>query len=228
MRWLPPKALAAVSVAMVVAAGCGQSYRAAPPDAGTPLAVGSATTTVRDTDPATVPPALPDPGIAAASPSGESNAATPPPAGQAPAEPTALTVANATATVVPIGVDGARALDVPGDVGTLGWWRDGALAGSPQGFVVITGHATRDGHAPANLWWELEPGDEVTVSTADGDLTYQVTARTSYPYDDMPYDRWFPAAGPTGEPALALITCSDFRDGVWHANTVVEAVPLPA
>ena len=47
-------------------------------------------------------------------------------------------------------------------------------------------------------------------------------------YGDMLYDRWFPTSRATGGPALALITCSDFRDGAWHANTVVEAVPLPA
>lgn len=216
--------LSAAAAVLVATAACGGGADDEPGDLGTPVAVEAApqpdagTTPddpARAADPATVPPAEQQPDTA-------------PETTTAAAEPTALTVAGDTTSVVPVGVDAARALDVPSDLGTFGWWREGALAGADEGFVVITGHATRDGRAPANRWWELEPGDEVTVSTSAGDLSYRVTARTSYPYEDMPYDRWFPSSGPTGAPALALITCSDFRDGVWRANTVVEAVPLPA
>jgi sortase (surface protein transpeptidase) len=128
--------------------------------------------------------------------------------------------------VEPIGVDAAQALAIPGSIGTLGWWRDGAKAGSRSGFTVVTGHATHDGGAAANRWWGLERGDRVAVRTAHGSLAYRVTSRTTYGYEDMPYARWFPKAGPGGPPALALITCSDYYDGEWHANTVVEAVPL--
>ncbi len=126
----------------------------------------------------------------------------------------------------PVGVDAGQALAIPGAVNTLGWWRKGAKAGSRSGFTVLTGHATHDGGGAANRWWSLERGDRVAVRTAHGLLVYRVTSRTTYAYEDMPYARWFPAAGPSGPPALALITCADYHDGQWHANTVVEAVPL--
>jgi sortase (surface protein transpeptidase) len=128
--------------------------------------------------------------------------------------------------VEPIGVGAAQALAIPGSIDTLGWWRDGAKAGARSGFTVIAGHATQDGDGAANRWWSLERGDRVAVRTEHGSLPYRVASRTTYAYEDMPYARWFPAAGPSGPPALALITCSDYHDGEWHANTVVEAVPL--
>ena len=34
-----------------------------------------------------------------------------------------------------------------------------------------------------------------------------------------------PASGPDGPAGLALITCTDYRDGEWRSNLVVEAVP---
>lgn len=140
-------------------------------------------------------------------------------------EPTSLQFAGTTSPVASVGTDSARNLEIPGDLNTLGWWRDGAEAGSPEGFVVITGHATRDGTAAANRWWSAEPGDRIVLETDEGSLTYRVVSRTTYDIDEVPLGRWFPVDGPSGPPALALITCSDYRDGEWRANTVVEAVP---
>ena len=218
--------VAAAAAVVLATAACGGGPNDEPGDLGTPVGVASLPADTAHEGDREVGLVTEEP--SAAEPAGEQPPSAAPEPSPAEAQPISVTVAGATTPVVPVGVDGARALDVPRDLDTFGWWREGALAGSREGFVVITGHATRDGRSPANRWWELEPGDEVTVSTAKGDLAYRVTSRTSYPYDDMPYDRWFPTSGPTGEPALALITCSDFRDGAWHANTVVEAVPLPA
>jgi hypothetical protein len=143
-----------------------------------------------------------------------------------PGVPVALRIGGESWPVEPVGGDAAQALTIPGSINTLGWWRAGAKAGSPSGFTVLAGHATQDGGGAANRWWSLEPGDRVAVRTAHSTLAYRVTSRTTYAYADMPYARWFPAAGPSGPPALALITCADYHDGQWHANTVVEAVPL--
>jgi hypothetical protein len=205
-------ALALVCVALV---GCGAQASTVPTDLGIPQATSAAPTSApaRPVAPSETAPDQPDE-VAVQVRDVE------------PAPPTRLTVGEGVSPVVPVGTDEAQTLQVPGDVETLGWWRDGARPGDGAGFVVLTGHATRDGRAPANRWWDLEPGDVVSVATATDTLRYEVSSRTTYPYDDMPYERWFPASGSTGAPGLALITCSDFRDGAWHANTVVEAVPL--
>lgn len=139
--------------------------------------------------------------------------------------PISLRFAGTTSPVVSVGSDAARNLEIPGDINTLGWWEDGAEPGAGEGFVVITGHATRNGTAVANTWWSAEPGDEIVVESDQGSLTYRVVSRKTYDREEVPLARWFPADGPAGPPALALITCADYRDGSWQANTVVEAVP---
>jgi hypothetical protein len=208
----------ALTLVCVAIAGCSAQASTAPIDLGTPQATSAAPTSA---------PARPvAPSETAPDEPGEPGEADVQVRDVEPAPPTHLTVGEGVSPVVPVGTDEAQTLQVPGDVETLGWWRDGARPGDGAGFVVVTGHATRDGGAPANRWWDLEPGDVVSVATATDTLRYEVTSRTTYPYDDMPYERWFPASGSTGAPGLALITCSDFRDGAWHANTVVEAVPL--
>ena len=144
---------------------------------------------------------------------------------QRPAPPKELTLHHETSTVVPIGVGAARELVIPGDVNTLGWWTGGAKPGATAGFVVIAGHATREGTGAANAWWTARPGDVVTLKTPRGKVRYRVVSRSTYQKDNIPLRRWFPSDGPHGPAGLALITCSDYRNGAWRANTVVEAVP---
>jgi sortase (surface protein transpeptidase) len=127
--------------------------------------------------------------------------------------------------VVPVGIDAAQQLEIPGDIDTLGWWTGGARPGSTKGFVVITGHATREGDGAANAWWSAKPGQQVRLRTPRGTVSYRVVSRRTYDKADIPLSRWFPSEGPDGPPGLALITCADYRDGEWRANTVVEAVP---
>ncbi len=140
-------------------------------------------------------------------------------------QPTAFEFRGVRSPVVSVGADEAAALEIPGDLNTLGWWKDGAEPGAADGFVVITGHATQDGTATANMWWSAEPGERIEVETDRGSVTYRVTSRTTYPSDEIPLARWFPAAGPNGPDGLALITCAEYIDGEWRSNLVVEAVP---
>lgn len=139
--------------------------------------------------------------------------------------PRALTLHRQTARVVPVGIDSAQRLEIPGDIHTLGWWQGGAKPGAVKGFVVITGHATREGDGAANTWWSARPGDRIAVKTPRGTVHYRVVSRKTYDKDEIPLARWFPFDGPAGPAGLALITCADYRDGAWQANTVVEAVP---
>lgn len=217
-RLLRPRAAAAAVTAALVVAGC-SSQTDSPPDVGRPVPVES---------PADESPA----DARAGADTRTAGAPTSEPSSPAPAEdaaplgaPMAIEFADTRSTVVSVGADEAAALQIPGDVDTVGWWQDGAEPGAPEGFVVITGHATRQGDAAANAWWEAEPGDRVVVDAEHGTATYRVVSRTTYPKQDVPLARWFPAQGPNGSAGLALITCADYRDGEWQSNLVVEAVP---
>ena len=170
-------------------------------------------------------PAPPDAGIRIAAP--PTGTATMRPSVPA-AAPISLTLDSHTSRVIPVDVDSAQSLQIPNQIRTLGWWQGGAKAGASSGFVVITGHSTRQGTGAANAWWTVRPGDVVTLRTEAATITYRVVSRTTYPKTTIPLSRWFPAGGPHGPAGLALITCSDFSSGEWRANTVVEAVPLRA
>ena len=199
---------AAVAAAVLVAAGC-SDQSASPPDVGEPIPMESS--------------GAPTPGEAPTETQAESTAQ---PESEPLGVPVAIEFAGERSPVVSVGADEAATLEIPGDLDTVGWWQDGAEPGAPEGFVVITGHATQDGSATANTWWDAEPGDEVVVETEQGTATYRVISRQTYSYDDIPLARWFPAGGPTGPAGLALITCADYRDGEWRSNLVVEAVPV--
>jgi hypothetical protein len=218
----PTTRAGALALAALVFAGCG-TRADDPADLGQPIPSGSpaaespsAAPTAADATPS------PDRGTAA----GADSAADSTPIESTPlGRPVSLQFAEYTSPVVSVGSDAAANLEIPGDINTLGWWRDGAEPGAAEGFVVITGHATRDGRAAANLWWSAEPGDTIVLETEQGSITYRVVSRKTYDVSEVPLARWFPADGPSGPPALALITCADYRDGDWQANTVVDAVP---
>lgn len=205
-----PLALTAAAVALIAAVGC-SADTGSPPDVGQPIPAESAS-------PAGDSPASGEPTTEATPDDAE---ADPAPLGA----PSALEFAGVRSPVVSVGADEAAALEIPGDIDTVGWWQDGAEPGSPEGFVVITGHATQQGNAAANAWWDAEPGDRVVLEAEHGTATYRVISRRSYADEDIPLARWFPADGPSGPAGLALITCTDYRDGEWRSNLVVEAVP---
>lgn len=218
-RCLRPSTLAATAIVAVVAAGC-SGETGSPPDVGQPIPAESPTSRV-ETGPAESPTGEGESSTGEAEATAEEASHESEPLGA----PIAIEFADERSPVVSVGADEAAALEIPGDLNTLGWWQDGAEPGSPEGFVVITGHATRDGTAAANAWWDAEPGDRVVIETENGTATYRVTSRQTYATQEVPLARWFPADKPTGPAGLALITCTDYRDGEWRSNLVVEAVP---
>jgi len=157
--------------------------------------------------------------------------ATPPPAAAAPrgVPPTAAPVAASSAPVAPVqvsipaigvsapvelvGLTADGAMDVPKAWNDAGWYRYGPTPGQP-GNAAIAGHLDST-TGPAIFWrlGSLRPGDRVLVTLSTSQvITFVVTEKASYRYDQAPLTRIFGAASTAN---LNLITCG----GSWDAFT---------
>jgi sortase (surface protein transpeptidase) len=130
------------------------------------------------------------------------------------------------APIIPVGIRAAGAMEVPGDVDTVGWYRFGPSPGR-------TGSATLVGHVDSRVQGagvfyrlsEAEPGAVVRVRLAGGRReTFEVVSRTLVPKDRLPR----PIFARNGDPMLTLITCGGSFDqaaGSYTHNVLVAAVP---
>jgi sortase (surface protein transpeptidase) len=197
----PPTALLAL-----VLVGCGSSLQ--------PAAELAAPAPTTSPTPTPEPAPEPEPGPAAA----------PVPDG----EPTRVVIPaiDVDAELVPVGLDGDGAMDVP-DFGLAGWYTEGPAPGHP-GPAAIAAHV--DSRAGPDVFYrlrELAPGDEVHVTYDSGDeVSFVVRAREQAPKDELPGDRIWPV---TSDRLLTLITCGgDFDRGVrsYEDNVIVYTEPL--
>lgn len=132
------------------------------------------------------------------------------------------------AAVVPVGIDAAGGLEIPG-AHEVGWYRFGARPGAGAGSVVLAAHVAYDGEDGVfRHLGSLEPGNTVVVETADGrQLGYRVDSVTVHPKADLPIDDLF---SPSSPERLVLITCGgSFNPQLRHydSNIVVIATPTP-
>ena len=133
------------------------------------------------------------------------------------------------APIVPVGVDQSRAVEIPEDIATIGWYSLGVAPGSASGSAVLVGH--RDGRVQGRgaLYdlARLVPGDRIDVTDARSrQLTCTVVAREVGAKAVLPTDDLFAIDGP---PRLTVITCGGeyVRDGGgYQANVIITAVPL--
>ena len=139
-----------------------------------------------------------------------------------------LPTLGVAAPVIPMGVDGQGVMEVPENVGDVGWYRYGPAPGSSTGSAVLSGHVDdyRQGVGVFGRIGDLNPGDLVKV-TDDGGVTrkFTVVAREEWPKSEVPLDRLFDRGG---EPRLVLITCGgSFNDSTlgYDDNIAVTAVP---
>jgi sortase (surface protein transpeptidase) len=128
------------------------------------------------------------------------------------------------APLIPLGLDAHRALEVPERFDVAGWWSGGYRPGEP-GPAVIAGHVdSKTGPAIFYRLRDLKRGDAVMVDRRDGSVArFTVTRIGHYAKTAFPTKQVY---GPTGRPALRLITCSgDFDRSTGHYvdNTVVFA-----
>jgi hypothetical protein len=164
---------------------------------------------------------------AVGSPSAAAPAATPP----AVPPPVTVTVPGTSGPVpvVPVGVLGSGALQLPEEPTVIGWYAAGAVPGGPAGTAVIAGHidSARYGAGPLRGLLDVQQGDVVTVTDASGGAhDYVVASRTSIPKPGLS-PGLFRVDGPA---QLALITCGgafDRRTGNYADNVVVLADPVP-
>jgi hypothetical protein len=154
------------------------------------------------------------------------------PAAAADARSIPVTVAigalDITAEVDQVGVDPATGrMEVPEQADRLGWYRYGPGLDSHAGSMVIAGHVdTVAGPGALYHLGQLEPGDTVTVTGADGQArSFQVVAREVHHKSEIPLSRYFAR---DGSPRLTLITCGgpfDRDTRQYRDNIVITAVP---
>lgn len=107
-----------------------------------------------------------------------------------------------------------------------GWWAGGARPGQP-GPAVILGHVdSTAGPAIFHRLQELQPGDEVAVTRADGSVArFAVERLERHPKEAFPTAAVY---APSLEAGLRLVTCGgtfDRSTGHYRDNVVVFATP---
>lgn len=125
-------------------------------------------------------------------------------------------------SVVPLGLNKDRTVQVPAHPGQVGWYRLGPAPGRP-GSAVILGHVdSMQGPAVFYRLGSLREGDEADVRLADGSVArFEVASIVTYPNDAFPARRVYRNRG---APKLTLVTCGGAYDraaGGYQANVVV-------
>ena len=135
------------------------------------------------------------------------------------------------ALVVPVGMDELRSVEVPINIGIVGWYELGVSPHQEIGSVALVGH--RDGSGGADGVFlrigELQKGDLVSLTNRDGsENTYEVTKVELMSKEQFPSEapRLFAESGPA---RLTLISCGGSYDstrGGYQSNVVVTSTPI--
>ncbi|GAB7190865.1 hypothetical protein NUM3379_15720 [Kineococcus sp. NUM-3379] len=227
-RRAAPAAAALAGAVLVLSSWRGD----APADGDVRAALAAPAAAPAPTAPLLPVPADPLPAGTGPTPSAPAPSAAPPPV--PPPVPLPLPVAvvvdalGLDADVVPVGVRGDGALDVPADGDDVGWYRWGPVPGAP-GSAVLAGHVDTYADGPGALFdlARAGRGDVVRIRYADGsERRFGITARESFPKDRLPAADLFRRTGPA---RLVLVTCGgdwDAAQRTYSDNVVVVAEPL--
>jgi LPXTG-site transpeptidase (sortase) family protein len=133
------------------------------------------------------------------------------------------------APVTRLGLEGDGTLEVPESFTETGWWSGGVKPGQ-SGPAVIVGHVDSDtGPAVFANLDEVERGDVVQVSRADGSsVDFEITRTEEHEKADFPTTKVY---GGTLDPELRLLTCGgefDESKGHYERNVIVWASRLRA
>jgi hypothetical protein len=133
-----------------------------------------------------------------------------------------------SATVTPVGLDGADDVVIPTDVKTVGWYEYGPGLNATSGSMVVAGHVDNlaQGDGAFFRLRDLTVGDTFTITGSDGRIrTFRVIAREEYPKATIQLGRYFAT---TGDYRVTLMTCGgSFNTSTRHYedNVAVTAVP---
>jgi LPXTG-site transpeptidase (sortase) family protein len=185
----------------------GDRAGAAAPESGKPAAIGPTLATVQP------------PTVAAPRTTGPIATAVP----ARPAKPSRISIGQLGVTAPVLAITAKQgSLTPPSNPRTVGWWSGGALPGARRGSAVITGHTVHDGGGAFDELGKLRAGAPIVVTTARGQLRYQVSSVTTYRKQALAknaaqvFDQ-----GLAGR--LVLITCEDWNGHVYLSNVVVVA-----
>lgn len=139
---------------------------------------------------------------------------------------------NVDSDVVPVGMNPDQSMEIPADIYDIGWYEPGVAPGSETGSAVFAGH--RDGAEQGkgafyNLS-QLSAGDDISVMTNSGLMTFEVTAIELLDKQTFA-ERSQEIFATDGPGVLTLITCGGSYDrsrGGYQANVIVTATKTPS
>ncbi|KQQ82343.1 class F sortase [Arthrobacter sp. Leaf137] len=218
----------AAAASIVVLTACAPAGQSSAPSTAPASTAASAAAAATDAVPAA--PGTTVPG-AAARPGAVPIPVHPATLGAVPADPapTSISIAGTAIdmSVVPGGVSGEGAMEIPDAFDRAAWYRFGPAPGAAEGAAVIAGHIdTASDRAPFSALKSLAEGTAVRVGR-DGapDLTYRVVRVELMAKDRFDGGSLFRRTGPH---ELKVVTCGgrwldermDYSD-----NVIVTAVP---
>ena len=114
-------------------------------------------------------------------------------------------------TLLDLGLNDDRTVEVPQDAALAGWYDLGPVPGQ-VGSAVILGHVdSRAGPAVFHRLRELVAGDRVVTRLSDGSVsTFRVDRVVTYANEDFPARQVY--AGSPGRATLNLVTCGGVYD----------------
>jgi len=139
------------------------------------------------------------------------------------AEPVRIVIPSieVDAKLIPVGLLDDGDMEVP-PFGLAGWYEPGPLPGNHGPAVIVAHVDTKKGPDVFYRLKDLEPGDEILVYGADGDVaTFGVDSKEQRLKTELPVERIW---NDTWEPLIRLITCTgefDRSSGHYLSNMIV-------
>ncbi len=197
---------------VVVAGAAAVVPGASPDDVGPPAAITATSTTTPDPAPSppaaptttTIPPTTWEPVEVSID-----YAAVRPP----PHRPSRVVIdkIGVDATIIDLGLNPDRTLEVPEDIRLTGWWTGRSVPGEP-GPSIVVGHVDSAALGPGVFWRlrELEVGDVVHIERSDGSIAeFRVTETELVHKSEFPTEKVY---GSVEGSKLRLITCGGAFD----------------